>query len=128
MTKLLKSMILAVVLATVAGCGHKKSADPDASVQSQRLFEVAMENMAAKKYASAVTLLHTLISGYPDSPYVDRAKLALDDCSRHDECADIRAQVEALPNGGGMTFFPAMPVKDAKHPDGTPKKHQKSVR
>lgn len=109
--KLLKSTMLAVALAViVTACSHEKITPPDANVQSQRLFEVAMQNMAAKKYDSAVTLMYTLINTYPDSPYVGRAKLALDDCSRHDECADIRAQVEALPNGGGPTFYPSMPA------------------
>jgi outer membrane protein assembly factor BamD (BamD/ComL family) len=41
-----------------------------------------MQGLEEKKYADAVLLLQTLVDSYPDSKYVIRAKLALDECSR----------------------------------------------
>jgi hypothetical protein len=117
MKPLLKFLIVLFTLVFIlAGCSHQKGTDPEVTVQSQhpdkKLFEAAIENMAEKKYVNAVTLLQTLISSYPDSPYVDRAKLALDDCSHQVDCGAMRAQIETLPNGGGMVFFPNMPQND----------------
>jgi hypothetical protein len=132
MKRILTTLILAIGLtATVAGCGRQKDSGSNASFQSEhpdkKLFEIAIQNMEAKKYANAITLLQTLVNSYPDSQYVGKAKLALDDCSRHDECSAILVQVENLPSGGGQTFFPAMPETKTEH-NGFMKKHQKSAR
>ncbi len=109
-------LVLAGVLAvTVAGCAHQKKGQSMASAQLQQpdhiLFDRSMQKFAQKKYDVAIIMLHTLMTAYPDSQYIERAELALNECSRLPECADIRAQIKALPNGGGITFLSKTSLK-----------------
>jgi hypothetical protein len=105
-------LLLAGLLATtVAGYAQQnKTASESAQQPDGVLFDRSMQFYAQKKHEQALITLHTLINSYPDSPYVDRAKLSLEDCWRLPECAVARIQVEPqLSNGGEVVTFPNPP-------------------
>ena len=66
----------------------------------------------AQRYQEAVTLFETLINAYPESKYVERAKLVLIECDRIKECASVQRQVEGYPDA--PRFFPSMPEERAR--------------
>src|SRR5689334_13826691 len=67
----------------LAGCGHHKVTNPIANIDSKQpdkvLFDRAVDAMNHGKYDVGRMTMQTLISTYPDSEYVARAKLAVGD-------------------------------------------------
>ena len=98
-------VLAGIVAAAVTGGAQQTKSAAIASARPQPdrlLFDRSTQFFVHKKYAEAILTLHTLMNGYPESQYVEGAKLRLEDCWRLPDCAVDRAQVESqLSNGGG---------------------------
>jgi hypothetical protein len=107
----LQLLLVGLLATTVAGYAQQNKTDSGSAQQPDGvMFGRSMQFYAQKKYEQALITLRTLINRYPDSPYVDRAKLSLEDCWRLPECAVARIQVEPqLSNGGEVVTFPNLP-------------------
>lgn len=112
---MLRKLVVSVLFAAsflVAGCHHAKVQNPIANIDSKQpdkvLFDRAMNSMKHGKYTEARTLLDTLISTYPDSEYVARAKLSLGD-AWYAEGGTAGLQQAEVQYKDFITFFPNMP-------------------
>ena len=112
---MLRKLAVSVLLAAsflVAGCHHAKVQNPIANIDSKQpdkvLFDRAMNSMKKGRYTEARTLLDTLISTYPDSEYVARAKLSLGD-AWYAEGGTAGLQQAEVQYKDFITFFPNMP-------------------
>src|SRR3954465_14129623 len=107
-------VLIALVFLTlfVAGCHHNKVANPIANVNSKQpdkvLFDRAMDAMNHGKYDVARMTLQTLITSYPDSEYIARAKLAVGD-SWYAEGSTAALQQAEVEYKDFETFFPNLP-------------------
>jgi outer membrane protein assembly factor BamD len=95
-------------LASLA-CSHAQVTSPDTNVGVNQpdkvLFDLAMTSIKRSKYAEARTLLETVISTFPDSDYVPRAKLSMGDAWYAE--GDLKqAEMEYQ---DFVTFFPNRP-------------------
>lgn len=111
---MLRKLVIALLLAALlvmAGC-HAKVQNPIANLNSKQpdkvLFDRAMNSMKGGRYPEARTLLETLISTYPDSEYVARAKLSVGD-SWYAEGGTAGLQQAEVEYKDFITFFPNMP-------------------
>ena len=112
---MLRKVIVSCLLAAlfvVAGCRHAKVQNPIAHIDSKQpdkvLFDRAMESMKKGRYTEARTLLDTLLTTYPDSEYVARAKLAKGD-AWYAEGGTAGLQQAEVEYKDFITFFPNMP-------------------
>lgn len=112
---MLRKFAVSILLAAgflVAGCHHAKVQNPIANIDSKQpdkvLFDRAMNSMKHGRYTEARTLLDTLISTYPDSEYVARAKLSLGD-AWYAEGGTAGLQQAEVQYKDFITFFPNMP-------------------
>ena len=112
MSRRIPIVILLGVLAFTAACSNKKVSNPLAAVGSKQpdkvLFDRAMEAMKERKYDTARLTLQTLISAYPDSEYVARAKLTVGEAWYQEATPAALAQAETEFRDF-ITFFPNMP-------------------
>jgi outer membrane protein assembly factor BamD len=114
MRRLIGSVVVSVVLgfvlvSTPLGSSYAQVASGNSSVHANDsdrvLFEQARNALKKSKYAQARSLLERLISSYPDSDYVPRAKLSIAD-AWYAERAFKRAELEYR---DFITFFPNRP-------------------
>ncbi len=105
-------LILLGILALCAACTNKKVKNPIASVDSKQpdkvLFDRAMEALKHNHYDEARLTLQTMISTYPDSEFIARAKLGVADSWYVEGGSAALAQAENEYNDF-KTFFPNMP-------------------
>lgn len=96
-----------------AGCmfRHPANTNPLAAVKSEQpdkvLFDAAMGDLDKGKYTVARLDLETLLTTYPDSEYLARAKMGIADSWYRQGGIDGMAQAEAQYKDF-ITFFPAM--------------------
>lgn len=99
-----------LALAGTACHPHKHAAlDPTASAEPDRvLFEKSLEDIENKRFEVARLTLQTLINAYPDSDYLDRAKLAIADSwfEQGGTAGLTQAEIEYK---DFITFFPNSP-------------------
>lgn len=107
--KILQSALVVLVAgAVLAGCGGKKIkvADLGDSVEPDRvLYEQAMEDMRRNQHTVARLSLQTLITTYPDSEYLAKAKLAIAD-SYFQEGGTSNLTLAVAEYKDFITFFP----------------------
>src|SRR3954469_23352507 len=76
-------IILSGVMFLASGCHNNRAPNPIANIDSKQpdkvLFDRAMQAMRSNKFDTARITLQTLITSYPDSEYIARAKLAVGD-------------------------------------------------
>src|SRR5450755_4194956 len=105
-------VLLALLLALTVACTNKKSVNPLANVGSKQpdkvLFDRAMDAMKHNRFDVARMTLQTLITTYPDSEFVARAKLAVADSWYADGGSTAMQQAE-IEYKDFRTFFPNMP-------------------
>src|ERR1700689_2468252 len=105
-------MVLLAMLVFMAACTNKKVVNPLASVGSKQpdkvLFDRSMDAMKHNKFDVARLTLQTLINTYPDSEFIARAKLAVDD-SWYDEGGSTALAEAEIQYKDFITFFPNMP-------------------
>jgi len=103
---------LSVLLALSVACTNKKSVNPLANIGSKQpdkvLFDKAMDAMRHNRFDVARMQLQTLITTYPDSEFVARAKLAVGDSWYAEGGTASLAQAEQEYDDF-ITFFPNMP-------------------
>jgi outer membrane protein assembly factor BamD len=111
---MLRKLVIASLLAAsflVAGCQHKVQ-NPIANIDSKQpdkvLFDRAMDSMNKARYTEARTLLDTLLTTYPESEYVARAKLAKGD-AWYAEGGTAGLQEAEVEYKDFITFFPNLP-------------------
>lgn len=95
----------------LSACSRHAHAPPDltASQEPDRvLFEKSLEDIKNKRYEVARLTLQTLLNAYPDSDYLDRAKLAIADSWYHEGGTSGLAHAEAEYKDY-ITFFPNSP-------------------
>jgi outer membrane protein assembly factor BamD len=104
--------VLGIPLAFLAACSNKKAVNPLAGIGSKQpdkvLFDKAMDAMKHNRFDVARMTLQTLITTYPDSEYVARAKLAVGDSWYAEGGTASLAQAEQEYRDF-ITFFPNMP-------------------
>lgn len=108
--KLVIASLPAAILA-LAGC-HAKVQNPIANINSKQpdkvLFDRALDSMAKARYIEARSLLDTLLTTYPDSEYVARAKLSKGD-AWYSEGGTAGLQEAEVEYKDFITFFPNLP-------------------
>jgi len=111
---MLRKLVIASLLAAsfvVAGCQHKVQ-NPIANIDSKQpdkvLFDRAMDSMNKARYTEARTLLDTLLTTYPESEFVARAKLAKGD-AWYAEGGTAGLQEAEVEYKDFITFFPNLP-------------------
>ncbi|MGA8765019.1 MAG: outer membrane protein assembly factor BamD [Candidatus Sulfotelmatobacter sp.] len=104
--------VLGMLLTITVACTNKKSVNPLAGVGSKQpdkvLFDRSMDAMKHNRFDVARMTLQTLITTYPDSEYVARAKLAVGDSWYAEGGTASLAQAEQEYRDF-ITFFPNMP-------------------
>lgn len=110
--KLVTSLVLVVVAGLlVTGCGRgKKQVGPETRRDGE-LMQQGMEELAKNRYIVGRLLLNTLITTYPDSPYVPMAKLAIADSFYREGTSEALAQAE-VEYKDFANFFPTHPLAD----------------
>ena len=105
-------MALAATLVLTTACTNKKVSNPLAKVDSKQpdkvLFDRGMDAMKHNRFDVARMTMQTLISTYPDSEFIARAKLALADSWYAEGGTAALAQAEQEYKDF-ETFFPNMP-------------------
>jgi outer membrane protein assembly factor BamD len=101
-----------MLLTITVACTNKKSVNPLAGIGSKQpdkvLFDKSMDAMKHNRFDVARMTLQTLITTYPDSEYVARAKLAVGDSWYAEGGTASLAQAEQEYRDF-ITFFPNMP-------------------
>src|SRR5260221_538805 len=109
--KLAISGAFGCLLVVSAGCGGVSR--PLGSIKAENpdkgLFDRATKLIYASRFGEARTLLETLVNTYPESEYVARAKLALDDIWHTEGGAGPRAESH-VPGKEIRTFSPNQPA------------------
>jgi len=104
--------VLGMLLTITVACTNKKSVNPLAGIGSKQpdkvLFDKSMDAMKHNRFDVARMTLQTLITTYPDSEYVARAKLAVGDSWYAEGGTASLAQAEQEYRDF-ITFFPNMP-------------------
>jgi len=101
----------AVLALAGTSCHRHKHAAPDlaASQEPDRLlFEKSLEDIKNKRFEVARLTLQTLINAYPDSDYLDRAKLAIAD-SWYEQGGSTGLGQAEIEYKDFITFFPNSP-------------------
>ena len=103
---------LATMLALTTACTNKRVNNPLAKIDSKQpdkvLFDRGMDEMKHNHFEVARLDLQALISAYPDSEFIARAKLALADSWYAEGGSTAWAQAEQEYKDF-ITFFPNMP-------------------
>jgi outer membrane protein assembly factor BamD len=99
------------LLVVSVGCGSMFRPLESLKAESldRRLFDRAMKAVDNSRPQEARTLLETLINTYPESEYVSRAKLVLDDIWYAE--GGIGPRPESTTKAEGVTFF--APLEEA---------------
>jgi len=104
--------VVGLLLTITVGCTNKKSVNPLAGIGSKQpdkvLFDKSMDAMKHNRFDVARMTLQTLITTYPDSEFVARAKLAVGDSWYAEGGTASLAQAEQEYRDF-ITFFPNMP-------------------
>jgi outer membrane protein assembly factor BamD (BamD/ComL family) len=100
-----------VALTIFGGALVEHSASAESQDPGKVLYDRGREALAAQRYGEGITLLETLVASYPQSPYAEPGRQALQKCIHLKACATARGPVE---HGGGMTFFPNMPMPSSQ--------------
>lgn len=104
------SLAAALALASTA-CHRHKHAAPDLSASQEPdriLFERSLEDVKNKRFEVARLTLQTLLNTYPDSDYLDRAKLAIAD-SWYEQGGTTGLAHAEIEYKDFITFFPNSP-------------------
>ncbi|HUO25141.1 MAG TPA: outer membrane protein assembly factor BamD [Candidatus Aquilonibacter sp.] len=105
-------VVVSMLLWFTAACTNKKVVNPLAGIGSKQpdkvLFDRSMDAMKHNRFDVARMTLQTLITTYPDSEYVARAKLAVGDSWYAEGGTASLAQAEQEYRDF-ITFFPNMP-------------------
>lgn len=105
-------IVLAAILALTTACTNKKVNNPLAKIDSKQpdvvLFDRGMNEMKHNHFDVARLDMQALISTYPDSEYIARAKLALADSWYAEGGSAGLAQADQEYRDF-ITFFPNMP-------------------
>ena len=105
-------VLILIIAFAFTGCTNKKVTNPIANVDSKQpdkvLFDRAMDAMKHNRYDVARLTLETLISTYPDSEFLARAKLGVADSWYAEGGSTSLAQAE-IQYKDFITFFPNMP-------------------
>lgn len=105
-------IVLGAVLALTTACTNKKVNNPLAKIDSKQpdvvLFDRGMDAMKHNHFDVARLDMQVLISTYPDSEYIARAKLALADSWYAEGGSAALAQADQEYRDF-ITFFPNMP-------------------
>ncbi|MGA7908470.1 MAG: outer membrane protein assembly factor BamD [Candidatus Sulfotelmatobacter sp.] len=105
-------LVLGLLLTITVACTNKKSVNPLAGIGSKQpdkvLFDKSMDAMKHNRFDVARMTLQTLITTYPDSEFVARAKLAVGDSWYAEGGTASLAQAEQEYRDF-ITFFPNMP-------------------
>ena len=103
------AVVTCVLYLLLVGSSHAQVATLNTNAKTGQsakvLFERAMKAMNKSEYATARTLLETLLNSYPESAYVPRAKLFIGD-AWYAEGSFTRAEMEYQ---DFVTFFPNRP-------------------
>jgi len=110
--KLAKLVVLVCVAGLlVTGCGRgKKQVGPETRRDGE-LMQQGTEELAKNHYIVGRLLLNTLITTYPDSPYVPISKLAIADSFYREGTSEALAQAE-VEYKDFANFFPTHPLAD----------------
>jgi outer membrane protein assembly factor BamD len=110
--KLVKLMVLVLVAGLlVTGCGRgKKQVGPETRRDGE-LMQQGTEELAKSHYIVGRLLLNTLITTYPDSPYVPISKLAIADSFYREGTSEALAQAQ-VEYQDFANFFPTHPLAD----------------
>jgi outer membrane protein assembly factor BamD len=95
----------------VTGCGHgKKKVGPETR-RDNELMQQGTKELTSSHYIVGRLLLNTLITTYPDSPYVPMAKLTIADSFYREGTTEALAQAE-VEYKDFANFFPTHPLAD----------------
>lgn len=103
--------VTAVLVLGSTACHRHQHAAPDLSASQEPdrvLFEKSLEDIKNKRFEVARLTLQTLINAYPDSDYLDRAKLAIAD-SWYAEGGSTGLAHAEIEYKDFITFFPNSP-------------------
>jgi outer membrane protein assembly factor BamD len=103
-------LVLSVGL-MVAGCGRGKKQVGLDTRRDNELLEQGIGELSKSRYIVGRLLLNTLITTYPDSPYVPIAKLANADAFYREGTTEALAQAE-VEYKDFANFFPTHPLAD----------------
>ncbi|MFQ5926596.1 MAG: outer membrane protein assembly factor BamD [Terriglobia bacterium] len=105
-------IVAALLVALVStACHRHKHAGPDLSASQEPdrvLYEKSLEDITNKRFQVARLTLQTLLNAYPDSDYLDRAKLAIADAWYQEGGKTGLTQAE-IEYKDFITFFPNSP-------------------
>lgn len=104
---------LAFVALLVGGCGRGKKVvlEEARPGRDKELFEQGLTELSKNKFIVGRLLLQTLITTYPDSPYLPIAKLAIADSFYLEGTSEALAQAE-VEYTDFANFFPTHPLAD----------------
>ncbi len=106
------AFLMAMLALSIVACHNKRVQNPLANLGSKQpdvvLFDRAMDALKHNKFDQGRLLLQALISAYPDSEYIARAKLATGDSWYAEGGSAALAQAENEYRDF-ITFFPNMP-------------------
>ncbi|MCS6816945.1 MAG: outer membrane protein assembly factor BamD [Blastocatellia bacterium] len=112
-----KRLALIILLASAAlllgGCGRGKKVvlEEARPGRDKELFEQGLTELSKNKFIVGRLLLQTLITTYPDSPYLPIAKLAIADSFYLEGTSEALAQAE-VEYTDFANFFPTHPLAD----------------
>jgi outer membrane protein assembly factor BamD len=104
---------LASVILVLSGCGRGKKIvlEEARPGRDKELFEQGLTELSKNKFIVGRLLLQTLITTYPDSPYLPIAKLAIADSFYLEGTSEALAQAE-VEYTDFANFFPTHPLAD----------------
>ncbi|MBI3951829.1 MAG: outer membrane protein assembly factor BamD [Acidobacteria bacterium] len=109
LAKLVALVLVAGLLIT--GCGRGKKQVGKETRRDNELLNEGMHELQKNKYIVGRLLLNTLITTYPDSPYVPISKLAIADSFYREGTSEALAQAE-VEYKDFANFFPTHPLAD----------------
>jgi len=106
-------IVLASVILLLSGCGRGKKVvlEEARPGRDKELFEQGLTELSKNKFIVGRLLLQTLITTYPDSPYLPIAKLAIADSFYLEGTSEALAQAE-VEYTDFANFFPTHPLAD----------------
>lgn len=105
------SILIFIGTLALAGCGKGKKQVGQETRRDNELLQQAAQDLERNKYIVGRLLLNTLITTYPDSPYVPMAKLMIADSFYREGTSEALAQA-AVEYKDFANFFPTHPLAD----------------